>query len=217
MTRNDAIIDASLPQLAEYFISVLTDDGIVDKAAELTKVFKSYADYLKENVAPGEPDQGDITSGRPRINDDEDVNVLDPKLERMIAAAMALPVNRGTDREPVTTPPMSRQEAINWLMRTAEGRSFAAHHAKTTKKAEPMIDILKLHNIQSVVEVAKSIIAKNGDGITEHQFSEILMGHARLNKQARESDAAAFSRIFQDPDNADLRKAYAMTKGYCQP
>jgi hypothetical protein len=208
MTRNDAIIDASLPQLAGYFISVLTDDGIVDKAAELTKMFESYGEYLKAVV--GEPSQGEITSGKPRINDDQRQNVLPERLEQYIAAVMT------------ANPSFTRQEAAHYLQHSPTGRRLAEHLASTTKvqKGNPMtqqINILKLHNIASVVEVAKAIIAKDGDGVTEHQFSEILMGHCRLNKRANESDAAAFSRIFQDPDNVDLRKAYAMTKGYCQP
>jgi hypothetical protein len=84
---------------------------------------------------------------------------------------------------------------------------------------ETQIDITKLHNIQSVVVIAKNIIAKEGDaGITEHVFTEILMGPAALNKlDKKESTPAAFERILMDPDNGELRKAYALTKGYCQP
>jgi hypothetical protein len=40
------------------------------------------------------------------------------------------------------------------------------------------------------------------------------MGHAKLNKRDKESDAAAFNRIFTTPENIELRRAHAITKSY---
>jgi hypothetical protein len=66
-----------------------------------------------------------------------------------------------------------------------------------------------------VEKVCKSIIA-NGSNTptTEHEFSTMLNELAKVSKRDGETQAAAFTRIFTDPDNADIREAYALTKGY---
>jgi hypothetical protein len=76
-----------------------------------------------------------------------------------------------------------------------------------------MIDINKLSDIDSVTEIAKNVI-DDKVALTEHQFTEILTGHAKLNRQAGESEAKAFERILTAPDNGELRQAYTLTKGY---
>jgi hypothetical protein len=57
----------------------------------------------------------------------------------------------------------------------------------------PQVNIMKLHNIASVREVAKHINAdSNASGISEFDFTKMLMGHAHLTKRDKESDGAAF-------------------------
>jgi hypothetical protein len=78
----------------------------------------------------------------------------------------------------------------------------------------PQVDVNKLSNIESVNVIAKYIITKGADGISEFEFTKMLTGHAELNRRTGESIPAAFSRIFTDPENVELRKAYQITKGF---
>jgi hypothetical protein len=80
-------------------------------------------------------------------------------------------------------------------------------------KDEPMpqVDVFKLSNIESVREISKHITETHD--ITEFDFTKILMGHARLNKRAGESDGAALERILTAPGNSELRQAYRTAKG----
>src|SRR3979490_2125254 len=99
-------------------------------------------------------------------------------------------------------PTKSEEEHLYHLLHNAHGRRLAEHLNSLSKhKDEPMpqVDIMKLNNIESVVEIAKNIIDGN-TSMDEHTLHQILMGHARkakLNKA--ESDAQAFSRIFEAP------------------
>jgi hypothetical protein len=111
-------------------------------------------------------------------------------------------------------PGLSPEQAIHFLLFSPRGRRLA-EHLNTLKRNEepPTIDITKLHNIASVIEIAKQINTDgNASGISEHQFTSIVQGHAKLAKRANESDVAAFARIFTDPANVELRKAHALTK-----
>jgi hypothetical protein len=177
--------------LADYLVDIVNDDE-GNKPARLEKLFADYSNYLK-SVAPSEAD----------INDDEHQNVLPAKLEAMVAALMA------------ANPTLRKEDAMHHLLHTAAGRRLAEHLNNISKrKDEPMqVDITKLHNIASVTEIAKNVI-DDKVALTEHQFTEIVTGHAKLNRQAGESEAKAFERIFMDPSNGELRKAYALTKGY---
>jgi len=78
----------------------------------------------------------------------------------------------------------------------------------------PQIDIFKLNNIASVVEIAKAVTKGDAD-ISEMEFTKMLQGHAVLTKRAGESVGAAFERLLtaQTSDGAELRKAYVATKG----
>jgi len=98
--------------------------------------------------------------------------------------------------------------------RTEHGQSLL--NLTKSEKELPMsdVDYFKLSKIESVVEVAKHIVAKGAAEISEFEFFKMLDGHARLAKRAGESDATAFSRIFTAPENATLRKAYGICKGY---
>ena len=72
----------------------------------------------------------------------------------------------------------------------------------------------KLHNIASVREISKAMIADGPGEITEAEFSEMLMGHAALAKRVGETNAQAFARIFEATENVAIRKAHALTKAY---
>ncbi len=68
-------------------------------------------------------------------------------------------------------------------------------------------------------KIAKHIVdhgnGPDGTALTEAEFTEILMDHARLSKRDRETAAQAFARIFSDmsPEGVQLRKAHAIVKG----
>jgi hypothetical protein len=97
---------------------------------------------------------------------------------------------------------VSPTHAARWLMHTDKGRALLAT-TKIEKENIPMVDIMKLHNPDSVIEFIKS------SGASEHIISEVIMGHAKLNKQAGESDAQAFARVFPK-----FQTAYGVSKGY---
>jgi hypothetical protein len=113
-------------------------------------------------------------------------------------------------------PTRSPQEHLYRLLHTPRGAALATrlnslhssvpptHHLKLSKnqKDTPMVDIFKLSNPQSVVEIAKAI---NSGEATNIPFSEVLMGHARLSKRAGESDAKAFTRLYES--DIEFRKA----------
>jgi hypothetical protein len=139
----------------------------------------------------------------PNSTTDADKAPLSAKLDEIVAEMI------------VARPLLHPHRARRWLLHTPHGRELLAQHT-TMKKEEPMpqVDIMKLHNIASVREIAKAInIGSNASGISEYEFTSILAGHARLNKRAGESDGAALERILTAPDNTELRKAYRIVKG----
>jgi hypothetical protein len=79
------------------------------------------------------------------------------------------------------------------------------------------MDIMKLANIASVTEIAKCIVNGSTTGVSKSVFDGIVLGHARLNKRRGESDADAFERVLQDPNNTELRKAYRICQSEAAP
>jgi hypothetical protein len=110
----------------------------------------------------------------------------------------------------VAAPTLDRQQAAAYLLHNPHGRRQAEHLnsiSKTEKETTmPHIDITKLHNIDSVTEIAKNVIADKV-ALTEHQFTEILQGHAKIA-------GTTLEKILIGPDNGEIRKAYALVKGY---
>jgi hypothetical protein len=107
--------------------------------------------------------------------------VLPDKLEGMVAAVIA------------AAPSLQREQAVHFLLHTARGRNVAQHLASITKTERehpvPQVNIFKLHNPDSVKEIAKSIISGEVTGVS---FHDVLMGHARLSKRDGETDAKAY-------------------------
>jgi hypothetical protein len=110
------------------------------------------------------------------------------KLTEMVAAMIAI------------MPSLSPAHAMRFLA-TPPGTALIN---SLSKKEQPMtqVDIFKLHNVASVVEIAKSINSGEAIGIP---FAQVLMGHARLNKRSGESDAKAFTRLYES--DVEFRKA----------
>jgi hypothetical protein len=134
---------------------------------------------------------------------------LHPKLEAFVAAVLE------------AAPTLSREEAIRFLLHTHDGRATARHLAEITKtsiirKEEPTMD--RMETLRSFVKsdgitgIAKHIVQKGGTGVTEAEFSDLIMEAAKRERRAGESDASAFARLFENPANVDLRRAYAITK-----
>lgn len=140
----------------------------------------------------------DITNDDPaRTNTINDDDKLSGRLKAMVAALVT------------AAPSLSEKHAMHFLIHTAQGRKLAEHLNNISKheKESPMptVDIMKLHNIESVIEFTKS------SGASEFVISEVIMGHAKLNKMAGESNQKAFSRILER--NSELLKAYGLAKG----
>ena len=56
------------------------------------------------------------------------------------------------------------------------------------------------------------IVQKGETQFSEHEFAGAVLEAAKLQKRDGESDAQAFGRLFES--NAELRKAYAICRGY---
>jgi hypothetical protein len=148
--------------------------------------------------------ENDVIDGVDIIDPNDTPTALHPQLQHMVNAMIQ------------AVPSLKQEHALFFLLHSPHGRALARHLSEVTKAKEhsmPQVDILKLRNIESVAEISKAII-KGDTGMDEHTFAQILMGHARTAKRANESDAAAFSRVFTDPANIEIRRAHALTKSF---
>jgi hypothetical protein len=129
-------------------------------------------------------------------DDDPDGDKVSSKLTAMVDAMIA------------AAPSLDRQEAAYYLLHNAHGRRLADHlnNISKTEKEIPMVDIFKLNNIDSVVEISKSIIDGKTD-IDGSTYDQVLIGHAKQSKRSLES-------ILTDPATPEIREAYALSKGY---
>jgi hypothetical protein len=142
-------------------------------------------------------DDGDVTDDDPqRTNTTPDDDKVSGKLRSMVDAMI------------VAAPSLDRQTATHFLLHSAQGRKLAEHLNNLSKGETPMpqVDITKLHNIDSVTEIAKNVI-DDKVALTEHQFTEILQGHAKLA-------GTTLEKILTAPNNGEIRKAYTLVKGY---
>jgi hypothetical protein len=122
--------------------------------------------------------------------------------ERLLEATNAMVAATGVDP----------RHAAKWLLHTDKGRALLST-IKTEKGNTPMIeitklDINKLSNPESVIEVAKNIVADKVT-MTEHQFEQMLSGHAKLA-------GTTLEKILTDPANVEIRQAYRISKGQAQ-
>jgi hypothetical protein len=135
---------------------------------------------------------------------DDDTKLTD-KLKQMTRAMV------------LADPSLSEEQHLYSLLHSAHGRALAQHLNTLSKRKEeqpmPQVDIFKLSNIQSIVEIAKAITKGDANDISEMDFTRMLQGHAALTKRDGESVDAAFERILLAPENTELRKAYRLTKG----
>jgi hypothetical protein len=230
MPLSTAIIDDSVQELADYIVDIVNDDN-ADKAAQMTKMLKSYKDYLKSNITDGdvderrrrarsfndimkakgagEPSQGDITDDEPsetNINDDQNQNVMASKLEAMVSALIA------------ANPTLRKEEAYHYLIHSAHGRRLAEHlnSISKTEKGNTMsrIDELKViakadGGMDSILE---HVISKGATTYTEHELTSAGMEYCKKHKKAGESVAQAFARYVEA--TPEFCKALDIIKGY---
>jgi hypothetical protein len=107
----------------------------------------------------------------------------------------------------VHNPNLNPVHAARWLMTTPQGQNFLSQH-KTERNIPMQVDINKLHNIDSVTEIAKNVI-DDKVVLTEHQFYEVLTGHAKLA-------GTTLEKLLTDPNNGEIRQAYRISKGQAQ-
>ena len=75
-----------------------------------------------------------------------------------------------------------------------------------------MIEITKQHDVSDVVETMKM------NGVSDQmEFHTHLTAFAELNKQQGESTGRAYARIFEDPNNAELREEYSRINSASYP
>ena len=147
----------------------------------LHRRLKKIFDKLLEENDPVDDDN--------QIDPNDPPTALHPKLQQAVNALVKM------------VPGLDEAHGLFWLLNSPHGKRFAEHHASITKKEKPMpqVDIFKLHNVASVVEVAKS--AK----LSEHDMSAVVMGHAKLAKRDNETVHQAYARIVDG--NIDIRRA----------
>ncbi len=112
---------------------------------------------------------------------------------------------------------VSRAEAISFLLSTPAGQAIIRTTKRETpeKEQQPMEQVHAIVKNFGLVGVAKAMVDQQRDfGISESEFTELVLDHAKLNKRDGESAAGAFSRIFTagTEDGALLRKAHQLTK-----
>jgi hypothetical protein len=116
---NTTIIDQATEQLAEYVGSILADKNI-NKAVELTKVFESYGDYLKSNIA-----KADVSDPLRGPRDEPDDKKLSAKLDELVAEMI------------VARPSLHPHRARRWLLHTPQGRELLPQHKSILQKETP--------------------------------------------------------------------------------
>ena len=163
------------------------DDNISHSGWGFKKMFEQIP-FSKLNIA-----KADVSDPLRGPRDEPDDDKVSPKLRAMVAAMVK------------ADPTKSEEEHLYHLLPTAHGRRLAEHLNNLSKGETkmPTVDIMKLHNPDSVIEFIKS------SGASEHVISEVIMGHAKLNKRDGESDAQAFARVFPK-----FQTAYGVAKGY---
>jgi hypothetical protein len=169
--------------------SILADDARrVDKAAAMTETFGQFGDFLNASDDEITDDEG------PVVGDLVDLPTPLPEKVRQFTAAMI-----------EANPSLTEEQALFYLPHSPHSRKLAERMNDLSKRGDPLpptTDVFKLSNIQTVVEIAKYIIAKGTEGaidFSEFDFTKMLQGDARLSKRDKESDGAAFERILTAP------------------
>src|SRR5882757_7742340 len=166
------------------------DDNISHSGWPLQKMF--------ESIPFGKFTKADVSDELRGPREEEDADKVASKIRAMVDALI------------VAAPSLDRQTATHFLLHSAKGQALARHLNEISKGETimPQVDIMKLQNPASVVEIAKNIIdgKTDMDGFT---YDQILLGHAKLNKRAGESTGGALERILTDADHPEIRKAYA--------
>jgi hypothetical protein len=159
----------------------------------------------------------DVLRGPRDEDDDKKLSPpLDPKIEAVVAAAMALPpTDHGYNAEGkrVISPAMTRPEALHWVTRTARGAAFARHHANITKgiamnRSEEMQQMRKFVKDGGMAAIAKRIIETGTTSLNEMEYTTLVQEAASLNE-------VSFEKAFNDPAT---QQAYAIVReaGYVQ-
>jgi hypothetical protein len=128
-----------------------------------------------------------------------------PQVERHVAALR------------VANPNLSREDAMHYLLHSQSGRDLARHLtdiSKIQRRADNYEVAIEKHRAHikkhGIVPLASYIVRKGRSPLGEHEFTELLMEAARLQKKENESDAQAFARLFEN--DLTIRKAHAICK-----
>jgi hypothetical protein len=111
---------------------------------------------------------------------------------------------------------MAEETALRFLMFSAHGRQLAAHLSSISKSEDPtkmtrMETLKSFVKANGIVGIAQHIVAKGSTGVSEHEFSDLIMTAAKAEKRDGETDGAAFSRLMETPE---VYKALAITKTF---
>lgn len=103
-------------------------------------------------------------------------------------------------------PSKSEEDHLFALIHTARGQHTARHLNELSKgETMPQVDIFKLSNLESVVEICKHVVEK--DDLSEFDLTKILMGYAKTS-------GASFERLLAVPE---VQAALQVAKGFAPP
>jgi hypothetical protein len=170
----------------------------------LRQIFKAKAPMVRPTEVFDEDDIDAGADERRREDeplDHDDTSTVHPQLQRFVAGLVA------------ANPQFTPEQALHYLLHSAHGRVLAQHMSDITKEHRPMTTFKEMAKHIDVVKIAKIITDDNDPhGVTEHEFTALVMEAAKLQKKQGESDAQAFSRLFEQ--DLTIRKAHAITKSF---
>jgi hypothetical protein len=164
-------------------------------------------DYSKLRIAspPEDPDEEAEDERDGETGDENEESELSTTMQQAIAALI------------LANPRLTKQQAAYFLLHNPHGKTYLDKTKRDTPpmttRAEEMATMRGFaKQAGGMTSISKHIVEKGATSLTEHEFTELLMESAKLNKLAGESNGAAFSRIFTAPDSLDIRKAHQICK-----
>jgi hypothetical protein len=175
----------------------------------LQKLFGSIPYSKLKFATPPSGDDDDIDDTE--LDTDTDDASLPGRMEQFITALQT------------ANPNLSREDAVAYLIHSAHGRSAAEHMSSTFKRKEhPMTDrateLRKIAKDYGVARIAKMIVMENdAHGISEFELTELASEEFAKQKLPGERPNTTFARLYDAPENLELRKAFQIAKNTPAP
>ena len=205
-TWNDRIVDKAMTALAQSVAAIVAAPNC-DKARAMATTFTQFQNYLKSNVVkalpPNDPEPDDEEEEEEEQEEqDDETGQLPPLVEQFVNALIT------------ANPNLDRQQAAHWLLHSPHGRAMITH---LSKRKEPVMDrateLRKMAGEYGVARIAKMITMDNdAHGLTEHELIELAGEEFAKQALPGERPNTTFARLYNAPENLELRKAIQLTK-----